>query len=337
MKKTLAIALTAAMAISAIGASVSAASVDVKTGVEAWEQTATVKLADDDISGSDVLTQSSAVKNKKLGKLSSNNIAKFIGWSTEKQTGYAATDATAKYNENTTVADLVSDSVVDATKKENTLYPVFRYYTSEKEREDTLNGDGDINSDDKRAKALEEADKANGATDNTKKDDGGVETKQASVIGDTKNPNGLTPEDASDPFTDVERQHLLKICGYDNENGIIAYVYDVSAPKGLLNGKSARATLPVKTTSGMKATLYHIVDAYSAKKVTGLNVGSKDVSFWANSFSPYVLVLTPSDSVAGTSTGNPGTGDFSAVPVALLAAAALGATGFVAYKKRKAE
>ena len=177
---------------------------------------------------------------------------------------------------------------------------------------------------------LAKLDEENGATNNVNTGKG-VETKKAEVS------DPVAAGDVSEMWTDG---HALKVAGLDASLSNLAWVYDVSKPAGLINGKTARAQLKLPsgyTTSGYKVAVYHIKGWCSAEKVKGVNVGTNDVAFWANDFSPYVLVLTPKDAVAGTSTGNPSTGDFSAVPVAMLAAAALGATGFVAYKKRKAE
>ena len=180
---------------------------------------------------------------------------------------------------------------------------------------------------------LKEEDKNHNATDNVNTGSG-VETKPANVDRKT---------DPIDPSaTDTSEYHDLQAAGVNVGANELAWVYEVTAPEKFMSStKNARVQLTLPegyTTSNYKVTVYHVKGWCSKQKVTGLDVGTYDVAFWANDFSPYVLILTPKGATStGTSTNNPGTGDFSAVPVALLAAAALGATGFVAYKKRKAE
>ncbi len=123
------------------------------------------------------------------------------------------------------------------------------------------------------------------------------------------------------------------------------WVYDVVLPDNtaLYSGKTARTTIEL---SGVKDSadlskfgvkVYHIEGWCKATKVKNVDVKGNKVTFWSDSFSPYVITLGDGVASTGADASNPSTGDFSAVPVALLAAAALGATGFVAYKKRKAE
>lgn len=177
-----------------------------------------------------------------------------------------------------------------------------------------------------RDEQLKAGDEANKAVDNVKTDDG-PKTEKATVTGPT----------AIENSADL---HDFKVVNKDMKDSALAWVYQVTKPAGLVDGKNARVTLEAPkgyNPKDYKVAVYHVKGYCTYEKVKGLDIAKTDVTFWANDMSPYVLVLTPTDAVAGTSTGNPSTGDFSAVPVAMLAAAALGATGFVAYKKRKAE
>ncbi|MBQ5544753.1 MAG: LPXTG cell wall anchor domain-containing protein [Clostridia bacterium] len=123
------------------------------------------------------------------------------------------------------------------------------------------------------------------------------------------------------------------------------WVYDVVLPDNtaLYSGKTARTTIEldgVKDSADLSkfgVKVYHIEGWCKATKVKNVDVKGNKVTFWSDSFSPYVITLGDGTASTGADASNPSTGDFSAVPVALLAAAALGATGFVAYKKRKAE
>ena len=123
------------------------------------------------------------------------------------------------------------------------------------------------------------------------------------------------------------------------------WVYDVVLPDNtaLYSGKTARTTIEldgVKDSADLSkfgVKVYHIEGWCKATKVKNVDVKGNKVTFWSDSFSPYVITLGDGVASTGADASNPSTGDFSAVPVALLAAAALGATGFVAYKKRKAE
>lgn len=188
----------------------------------------------------------------------------------------------------------------------------------------------------KRSAALAEKDAENSATNNVNTGKG-VETKAATV----GKPTAAWDTSAKNVDVFEAAGHDLKVAGVGDLNkSSLAWVYDVQAPDGLISGKNARVTLDLPTgytTSGYSVKVWHVQGWCKAERVKNLDIADGDVTFWTNDFSPFVLVLNPRDSIAGTSTGNPSTGDFSAVPVAMLAAAALGATGFVAYKKRKAE
>ena len=118
----------------------------------------------------------------------------------------------------------------------------------------------------------------------------------------------------------------------------------MAADNKLYAGKNQRVTFELDGVDGgadlakFGVSVYHIVDWCKAVKVKNVYTSGNKVYIWVDSFSPYVVTLGDGTASTGAAdASNPSTGDFSAVPVALLAAAALGATGFVAYKKRKAE
>lgn len=357
-KKIVALALTAAIAISTASATAFAAKADVKTKAALNEQKATITLEDSDKDkyGYEVF---------ELPVLDDTTLYKFLGWS-ETEHDITEFDTTAEdafeaellpnkvslfsiYDgalaapkitpDEPALADesskITEDDIKESKKNPVTIYPVYRRWASEEEAAEAAKAKADKASDAEKEAAREEelkkGDAEHFATDNVKNADNKPETKKAEVIADKDGGK-------DDPFTDKEAEHIRKIVGIeDNKDNVIYYLYQVNVPKNLLDGKTARITLPVASTAGLNVKVYEVVDAYSKKQIKGLNIGEKDVTFWGTETNPYVVVLTPKDADPATSTSNPGTGDFSAVPVALLAAAALGATGFVAYKKRKAE
>lgn len=139
--------------------------------------------------------------------------------------------------------------------------------------------------------------------------------------------------------------HAAKVAGVSTDADK-TWVYDITMKDGqkLYEGKNQRVTLELNGVnkdadlSKFGVKVYHVEGWCKATQIKNVDVKGNKVTFWTNSFSPYVITI--GDGVASTGAAdasNPSTGDFSAVPVALLAAAALGATGFVAYKKRKAE
>ena len=139
--------------------------------------------------------------------------------------------------------------------------------------------------------------------------------------------------------------HAAKVAGVSTDADK-TWVYDITMKDGqkLYEGKNQRVTVELNGVnkdadlSKFGVKVYHVEGWCKATQIKNVDVKGNKVTFWTNSFSPYVITI--GDGVASTGAAdasNPSTGDFSAVPVALLAAAALGATGFVAYKKRKAE
>jgi LPXTG-motif cell wall-anchored protein len=140
--------------------------------------------------------------------------------------------------------------------------------------------------------------------------------------------------------------HARKVAGVSEDDGVKTWVFDVQMLDGqkLYSGKNQRVCLELEGVDGgadlnkFGVTVYHIKDWCKAEKIKNVYTKGNKVYFWNDEFSPYVVSLGDGAASTGAAdASNPSTGDFSAVPVALLAAAALGATGFVAYKKRKAE
>lgn len=129
-----------------------------------------------------------------------------------------------------------------------------------------------------------------------------------------------------------------------------AVILDISRTDGSTDGGNVTATIP--SLAGKKVKIYHIhggVAEYLGEFTVGAN---GTVQFSVDSFSTFVFVPVAaagtgsSSASSNTGTGGssnsttvtyntPRTGDFSAVPIALVAVTALGATGAVIYKKRK--
>ena len=147
-------------------------------------------------------------------------------------------------------------------------------------------------------------------------------------------------------YTASDVEGLKKTCGVTDVEK--AYVFEVFMPKGyeLLDGKNAVVRLDLDhsainaNTDGYNVYLYHMVDG-KAKRVRKIGWRMYYVVFAANSFSPYVLVLTPKDQKRGVaSTGavlyaNPPTGEGDVVPVAMLAASALCMSCLLTVRRRK--
>lgn len=190
-------------------------------------------------------------------------------------------------------------------------------------------------------KDLEKWDEEHNATNNVLKDDNGKDvlgTAEAIVTPmGTKWDNKVANYMGHDDYC----RHAAQVIGLGEGPGDLYDIYSVEAPNGLLKGKSARITLApisIKNPGDFNITVYHVEGWCKAKKVKDFKIVDNKIVLWGDSFSPYVVVYEAKDAAStGADASNPSTGDFSAVPVALLAAAALGATGFVAYKKRKAE
>ncbi len=332
-KKIVALALTAALTVSA--ASMTAfAGVEYDDGGKAASLenlTATVNLTQeefDELKGDDDKVSFDELGLKDYSDLNTGTKT-FLGWNTEANGGSTSEGKSLPKG---------TDDAVDQASKEVKFKAVYSETTDDDEIAENLKKIEERKAKQDAAKSredhLNEEDKNHNATDNinTRK---GVETQPANVV-------RKSDTEPVDPAGDTSEYHDLKAAGVNVEANELAWVYEVTAPTGFMSStKNARVQLQLPdgyTTSNYKVTVYHVKGWCTKQKVTGLDVGTYDVAFWANDFSPYVLILTPKGATStGTSTNNPGTGDFSAVPVALLAAAALGATGFVAYKKRKAE
>ena len=341
MKKTLALALTAAMAISAVSTTAFAASVNVKSDVEPWEKTATITLVDEDKGAA----TSDSVKN--LPTLASDDVYKFVGWSKTKadasEDAYATTadkKVLTKYGE---IFTITGATVADADKGENnaankdvTLYPVFRRWKNQKELDKWKEDQGKGADDEAKKKAFEDklkaADESHNATNNNNT---GTKIQTAQVnAGDAQ--KWATGD--SGLYQDI--YHDAKVANLGN-NDVAFYYQPGSFDEGnLISGKNVRINFELPddyTTDNCDVTVYKVTgwcDATKVKKADMMTNG-KNVYVWANSTGGrYVIALSPKGASAGSDKSNPATGDFSALPVAMLAVSALGATGFVAYKKR---
>lgn len=122
------------------------------------------------------------------------------------------------------------------------------------------------------------------------------------------------------------------------EDDELVFVYDVTFDSNynLIDGKQVmvRLYLPDKyVTTGYIPTVFH-APLTGVTKIDNekLDVGTKDVMFFARDFSPYVLILSPGKVEKYE---NPPTGDAGAVPIALLAAASLSATGAVLLRRKR--
>ncbi len=322
-KKIVALALTAAMAISM--ASMTAFAADVAPGDD---QTYVVTATKADSAG----VKFSAIKDQ-LKPLDNTMTKEFVGWALTKGATTALTDK----------SDVIKASTAAGTSV--VLYPVWKPLSDEQ-----------IDANYKaQAEAESKADKSETREDYLKKADAehNADGKngyngQGDVRVETTAVSKQKAQDVIDDFA----YHACKVANVDHNSSMV-WVFDVNKINGdLYPGNNARVTLDL-TKANVKGEsvnydlnkfsvkVYHIKDWCKSYSVKGLDISNdtKDVTFWTNDFSPYVVVLSPKEATTseGKSTNNPGTGDFSAVPVALLAAAALGATGFVAYRKRKAE
>ncbi len=348
-KKIVALALTAALTVSAASmtafASVeytdggSAASLDKVTAKITKDSLEATKALDENGDGNITLAEFGGLKD--YTDLNTGTKT-FIGWTAEEsgeepETLLSGESVLFKIKDDKSVffGPAIKGAQEESDPPSCTLHAAYTTTTDDEQIAKNLKAIEERKAKQDAAKSredhLNEEDKNHNATDNVNTGSG-VETKPANVERKT---------DPVDPAGDTSANHDLQAAGVNVGANELAWVYEVTAPdKFMSSTKNARVTLNLPdgyTTSNYKVTVYHVKGWCSKQKVTGLDIGTYDVTFWANDFSPYVLILTPKGATSGSSTDNPGTGDFSAVPVALLAAAALGATGFVAYKKRKAE
>ncbi len=354
MKKTLALALTAAMAISAVSTTAFAASVNVKSDVEPWEKTATITLVDEDKGAA----TSDSVKN--LPTLASDDVYKFVGWSKTKtdasEDAYATTadkKVLTKYGE---IFAITGATVADADKgekkaanKDVALYPVFRRWKNQKELDKWKEDQGKGADDEAKKKAFEDklkaADESHNATNNWN-------TGKTIKTDKIEAGKGIVAAKQNAPVLAPSNGHDSQVVGIGDHD--VAFYWDdtqTSAKKGadgsaapdLISGKSTRLELELPedyTTKDMDVTVYDIdgwCKATKVKKADMMTYGNKVYVWTSNPGHRFIVTLNPKGASTGSDKSNPATGDFSALPIAMLAVAALGATGFVAYKKRMAE
>lgn len=172
-----------------------------------------------------------------------------------------------------------------------------------------------------------------------------VETQK---LGQTKD-NGCivgvkyVPRDGNGHYTQGDVKYLFNLCGVTDVEE--AFLYDVYIPEPyqLIDGKNIVVKLDMPkgySTEGYNVYLYHMVNG-KAKRIRKIGWRSFYVVFASNSFSPYVLVLTPKGQKRGVaSTGevlyaNPPTGEGDVVPVAMLAATALCTSCLLTVRKRR--
>lgn len=396
MKKTLSIALIAAMTISMASMTAFAKEVTYSNenlGVEIPEEVvATVTLKKSDMKATKILK---GYKAKKAISQGAVNVAKddTVTLDQYKDLGDAQADCEPEYDDGYEI----SFDDLGLKKYDNTATKTFYGWIEGDVNDWTTNGEapaskdkvlknsnykiavtagafdangkltkqyatvGRTDTDDetiaKNLKAIEDA-KNNGDAAKTEEDRLAELDKKYNADG--KNAYDAEKKDVKGEFDKTRKQwtadnmndyfhHAAKVAGAPagkDDDGTKTWVYDISMKNGqkLYDGKNQRVSIELDGVSkdadlskfGVK--VFHIEGWCKATKVKNVDVKGNKVTFWVNDFSPYVITL--GDGVASTGAAdasNPSTGDFSAVPVALLAAAALGATGFVAYKKRKAE
>ncbi|MBQ4396610.1 MAG: LPXTG cell wall anchor domain-containing protein [Clostridia bacterium] len=355
MKKTLSIALVAAMTLSAIGMTAFA---ETKyngggEGDKIDKLSATIKIADaKEFTKMDLDGDGKVTAEEALDYSYSNLNTPTKTFKTWAATSGAASATAAKP---VTPGQTVSDA--ERLKKDATIatsgskfpvevktWAIYTYTTDDNAIKENMKnlGNKDTSLEDKLAE-LDKQYNADGknAYDADKTDVEGRVTVKRYTKDETKN---NLAGDMDDFFT-----HAAEVAGVSkskDDDGVKTWVFDVKMVNGekLYAGKNQRVCLTLAGVSEdadlnkFGVSVYHIKGWCSAEKIKKVYTKGNKVYFWNDEFSPYVVSL--GDGVASTGAAdasNPSTGDFSAVPVALLAAAALGATGFVAYKKRKAE
>ena len=151
------------------------------------------------------------------------------------------------------------------------------------------------------------------------------------------------PPEGKGIYTANDVKYLFDVCGVTDVEQ--AFLFDINIPSRyvLREGKNMVVRLDMPTgynTDGYNVYLYHIVNG-KAKRIRKIGWRMYYVVFATNSFSPYVLVLTPKDQKRGVaSTGevlyaNPPTGEGDVVPVAMLAATALCTSCLLTVRKRR--
>lgn len=162
------------------------------------------------------------------------------------------------------------------------------------------------------------------------KSSGGI----ATMFAEAKIQTGEIDTDKNLVYNKEQIASIKKAVGAEDDE--IVFVYNVRVPKDyeLITGKKmgVRLQLPSGyTTKGYIPTVFH-APITGVQKVENFETGAYEVMFFARDFSPYVLILSPGKV---DKYENPPTGDASAVPVALLAAASLSATGTVLLRRKR--
>ena len=151
------------------------------------------------------------------------------------------------------------------------------------------------------------------------------------------------PKTGKGLYTASDVKYLFDVCGVTDVEKAFLFDISIPSPYQLIDGKNAvvRLDLPdSEVTDGYTVYVYHIVNG-KAKRIRKVGWRFDYVVFAANSFSPYVLVLTPNDQKRGVaSTGevlyaNPPTGEGDVVPVAMLAATAIATSCLLTVRKRR--
>lgn len=149
-----------------------------------------------------------------------------------------------------------------------------------------------------------------------------------------------------DWMTELMYEGALKSAKVVKPEATAYFVYDVHWNAednviGLLDGKYAQVKLSVTDydLGAYQPYLYRIVytsSGYKRQQVEGLDVGKKDITFYTNQLCPHVLVLVPKERLStGSEYDNPPTGDASALPVALFAAASLSGAGALVMRRKR--
>lgn len=174
--------------------------------------------------------------------------------------------------------------------------------------------------------------------------------KSWTLANDTNNTgkNGVVyiPPEGKGIYSASDVKTLFDICGVTDVEK--AFLFEINMPNGyqLIDGKNVVVKIDMDksginaNTDGYNVYLYHMVNG-KAKRIRKIGWRMYYVVFASNSFSPYVLVLTPKDQKRGVaSTGevlyaNPPTGEGDVVPVAMLAATALCTSCLLTVRKRR--
>ncbi|MBQ4396608.1 MAG: LPXTG cell wall anchor domain-containing protein [Clostridia bacterium] len=338
MKKTLSIALVAAMTLSAVGMSAFAGT-DYNAGKV--DPSLDKLYAKVDVSDAGKFEELDRDANGEISYEEALNM-NYTELNTPTKTfkGWAATQNSAPSSASTSAEKKGNKDLLTAATGVFYVPAVYEVTTDDSKIKENMAamGDNGKSLEDKLAELDKQynADGNNAYNTETKKDIAG----RATVTRHLK-----TEDKEGDGFENYFL-HAVKVAGVSDADGEKTWVFDVKmANKNkLYAGKTQRVCLELDGVDGgadlakFGVTVYHIKDWCKAVKVKNVYTSGNKVYIWVDDFSPYAVSLGDGAASTGAAdASNPSTGDFSAVPVALLAAAALGATGFVAYKKRKAE